>query len=181
MSWLYLYLVVTLCLLHYNKNIGDYAAELNAMNFDEVLKNSPSTFAVVLFFVDFCRPCRNYKPQYEKVARLFNGADAVHPGIISVTKVDCALQINAKLCARFSVHYYPMLLWGLSSKFDSWEPDQVGDVRRIEARHTADALLRWINLQIGTSFSLHDQNIEGGSFLTGTLSSWLRLQFNVIL
>ena len=33
------------------------------------------------------------QPQYEKVARLFNGADAVHPGIILMTRVDCALKV----------------------------------------------------------------------------------------
>lgn len=33
------------------------------------------------------------QPQYEKVAKLFNGADAVHPGIILMTRVDCALKV----------------------------------------------------------------------------------------
>ncbi|KAL4585837.1 hypothetical protein LXL04_010463 [Taraxacum kok-saghyz] len=30
------------------------------------------------------------KPQYEKVARVFNGADAAHPGIMLLTRLDCA-------------------------------------------------------------------------------------------
>jgi thiol oxidase len=34
------------------------------------------------------------QPHYEKVARLFNGADAVHPGIILLTRVDCALKVH---------------------------------------------------------------------------------------
>lgn len=33
------------------------------------------------------------QPQYEKVARLFNGADASHPGLILMTRVDCALKV----------------------------------------------------------------------------------------
>lgn len=33
------------------------------------------------------------QPQYEKVARLFNGANASHPGIILMTRVDCALTV----------------------------------------------------------------------------------------
>ena len=33
------------------------------------------------------------QPHYEKVARLFNGPDAVHPGIILMTRVDCALKV----------------------------------------------------------------------------------------
>ncbi|KAL5070424.1 hypothetical protein RYX36_021311 [Vicia faba] len=68
----------------------DYAVELNASSFDDVLKDTPATFAIVEFFAHWCPACRNYKPQYEKVARLFNGPDAVHPGIILLTRVDCA-------------------------------------------------------------------------------------------
>ena len=33
------------------------------------------------------------QPHYERVARLFNGPDAVHPGIILMTRVDCALKV----------------------------------------------------------------------------------------
>ncbi|GMP83610.1 hypothetical protein CsSME_00037455 [Camellia sinensis var. sinensis] len=43
-----------------------------------------------------CPACRNYKPHYEKVARLFNGPEAVHPGIILMTRVDCALKKGLK-------------------------------------------------------------------------------------
>jgi len=41
-------------------------------------------------FVLRCPSCRNYKPHYEKVAKLFNGPDAAHPGIIVMARVDCA-------------------------------------------------------------------------------------------
>ena len=34
------------------------------------------------------------QPQYEKVAKLFNGAKAVHPGIILMTRVDCANKVT---------------------------------------------------------------------------------------
>ena len=33
------------------------------------------------------------QPHYEKVARLFNGPDAIHPGILFMAKVDCALKV----------------------------------------------------------------------------------------
>lgn len=33
------------------------------------------------------------QPQYEKVARLFNGANAVHPGLILMMRVDCAEKV----------------------------------------------------------------------------------------
>ncbi|GAB2219256.1 hypothetical protein Droror1_Dr00006889 [Drosera rotundifolia] len=62
------------------------------------------TFALVGPVVSYCKnikgiyarcpACRNYKPYYEKVARLFNGPDAPHPGIILMARVDCALKRN---------------------------------------------------------------------------------------
>lgn len=33
------------------------------------------------------------QPHYEKVARLFNGANAVHPGLILMSRVDCAEKV----------------------------------------------------------------------------------------
>lgn len=33
------------------------------------------------------------QPHYEKVARLFNGPDAIHPGIVLMTRVDCAMKV----------------------------------------------------------------------------------------
>ncbi|KAH1035775.1 hypothetical protein GYH30_055652 [Glycine max] len=141
----------------------DYAVELNATNFDAVLKETPATFAVVEFFAHWCPACRNYKPHYEKVARLFNGPDAVHPGIILMTRVDCASKINTKLCDKFSVGHYPMLFWGPPSKFvgAGWEPKQEkSDMRVIDDARTADRLLNWINKQLGSSFGLDDQKFQ---------------------
>ncbi|KAI4975761.1 hypothetical protein ZWY2020_049368 [Hordeum vulgare] len=37
-------------------------------------------FVVAEFFAHWCPASRNYKPHYEKVAKLFNGPDAAHPG-----------------------------------------------------------------------------------------------------
>ncbi|PIN14316.1 FAD-dependent sulfhydryl oxidase/quiescin [Handroanthus impetiginosus] len=141
----------------------DYAVELNATDFDAVLKETPATYAVVEFFAHWCPACRNYKPHYEKVAKLFNGADAVHPGIILMTRVDCALKINTNLCDKFSVGHYPMLLWGPPSKFvsGSWDPKQdKSAIRSIDDFRTADRLLNWINKQINSSYSLDDRKYE---------------------
>ncbi|XP_061365027.1 sulfhydryl oxidase 2 isoform X2 [Gastrolobium bilobum] len=141
----------------------DYAVELNATNFDAVLKDTPATFAIVEFFAHWCPACRNYKPHYEKVARLFNGPDAVHPGIILMTRVDCASKINTKLCDNFNVGHYPMLFWGPPPKFigGGWEPKQgKSDIRVIDEAHTADRLLNWINKQIGSSYGLDDQKFQ---------------------
>ncbi|KAL7149443.1 hypothetical protein ABFS83_05G040800 [Erythranthe nasuta] len=142
---------------------SDYAVELNAADFDAVLKETPATYAIVEFFANWCPACRNYKPHYEKVAKLFNGADAVHPGIILMTRVDCAVQVNTNLCDKFSVGHYPMLLWGPHSKFvsGSWDPENnTSEIRSINDARTADQLLNWINKQINSSYSLDDEKYE---------------------
>ncbi|XP_043696406.1 sulfhydryl oxidase 2 isoform X3 [Telopea speciosissima] len=144
-------------------DIPDAAADLNNTSFDEVLKNSPATFSIVEFFAHWCPACRNYKPHYEKVARLFNGPDAAHPGVVFMARVDCASKINTKLCDRFSVGHYPMLLWGPPSKFASggWEPKQdKSEIRLIDDGRTADRLLNWINKQLGSSYNLDDEKYE---------------------
>ncbi|XP_027096963.1 sulfhydryl oxidase 2 isoform X1 [Coffea arabica] len=142
---------------------ADYGVELNATNFDAILKDTPATYAIVEFFAHWCPACRNYKPHYEKVARLFNGGDAVHPGNILMTRVDCALKINTNLCDKFSVGHYPMLLWGPPSKFvgATWEPKQENsEIRSIDDGRTADRLLNWINKQMGSSYALDDEKYE---------------------
>ncbi|OWM70339.1 hypothetical protein CDL15_Pgr004476 [Punica granatum] len=147
----------------------DYAVELNATNFDAVLRDTPAMFSVVEFFAHWCPACRNYKPHYEKVARLFNGPDAVHPGIIVMTRVDCALKINNKLCDRFSVSHYPMLFWGHPSKFvgAGWEPKQEkSEIHVIDDGRTAERLLNWINKQIGSSYGLDDEKFENEHLAT---------------
>ncbi|KAK1302609.1 Sulfhydryl oxidase 1 [Acorus calamus] len=145
------------------KDHHDAAVELNSSNFDSVLLVSPASFAVVEFFAHWCPACRNYKPHYEKVARLFNGPDATHPGNVFMARVDCANEINTKLCERFSVSHYPMLFWGLPSKFayGRWAPKQENsEIQTIEDGRTAERLLNWINKKMGSSFSFDDEKYE---------------------
>ncbi|XP_010923979.1 sulfhydryl oxidase 2 isoform X3 [Elaeis guineensis] len=149
-------------------HLHDAAVDLNSSNFDRVLKESPAAFAVVEFFAHWCPACRNYKPHYEKVARLFNGPDAPHPGIVIMTRVDCAMKMNTNLCDRFSVGHYPMLLWGPPPKFASgkWDPKQEkSEIQSIDDARTADHLLNWINKRIGSSFSLGDEKYENENTL----------------
>ncbi|KAK6921650.1 Thioredoxin domain, partial [Dillenia turbinata] len=146
-----------------NANFPDAVVDLNGTNFESVLRNSPASYAIVEFFAHWCPACRNYKPQYEKVARLFNGPNAAHPGIVLMARVDCASKINTKLCGTFSVSHYPMLLWGHPSKFASggWQPRKdKSDIVLIDNGRTADRLLNWINKQLGSSFNLDDQKYE---------------------
>ncbi|KAH1262070.1 Sulfhydryl oxidase 2 [Glycine soja] len=72
-----------------------------------------------------CPACRNYKPHYEKVARLFNEPDAVHPGIILIARVDCGL--------KFSIHKFDVMMHFAAVAYvgestldplNSWSPSQ---------------------------------------------------------
>lgn len=150
--------------------------DLNANNFDAVLKETPASYAIVEFYAYWCPGCRHYKPQYEKVARLFNGANAIHPGIILMTRIDCASKVNRKLCAKFSVTYFPMLLWGPPSKFVAghWNSKKVKseiiEINPIEEWKTAQLLLKWINTQLGSSYRLEDEKFENDKLLQSNVS-----------
>ncbi|XP_072148784.1 sulfhydryl oxidase 1 isoform X1 [Setaria viridis] len=147
---------------------GDAAVDLDAGNFTAFLQASPESFAVVEFFAHWCPACRNYKPHYEKVAKLFNGPDAAHPGIIVMARVDCASKVNLDLCNKFSVDHYPFLVWGPPAKFNSpqWKPKQENsELELIDDGRTAERLLKWINKKMGSSFNLDDKRYENESAL----------------
>ncbi|CAN6345947.1 unnamed protein product [Urochloa humidicola] len=148
--------------------LGDAAVDLDAGNFTAFLHDAPESFAVVEFFAHWCPACRNYKPHYEKVAKLFNGPDAAHPGNIVMARVDCASKVNVDLCNKFSVDHYPFLVWGPPAKFDSpqWKPKQENsELELIDDGRTAERLLKWINKKMGSSFSLDDKKYENESAL----------------
>ncbi|CAD6332932.1 unnamed protein product [Miscanthus lutarioriparius] len=147
---------------------GDAAVDLDASNFTAFLQASPESFAVVEFFAHWCPACRNYKPHYEKVAKLFNGPDAAHPGTIVMARVDCASKVNVELCNKFSVDHYPYLVWGPPTKFNlvQWKPKQEkSELELIDDGRTADRLLKWINKKMGSSFNLDDKKYENESML----------------
>ncbi|EPS65282.1 protein disulfide family, partial [Genlisea aurea] len=153
----------------------DYAVELNADNFDVVLKETGATYAIVGFFAQWCPHCRAYKPLYEKVAKLFNGENAAYPGIILMAKVDCAMKMNYKLCQKFSVPYLPFLLWGPSSGFayGKWNGiENSNEMHVIDHGKTSEQLLDWINEQTNSSFVLDDKNYGQES------SSWNFVQIS---
>lgn len=147
--------------------------DLNVTNFDAVLKETPATYAIVEFFAHWCPNCRNYKPQYEKVAKLFNGPNAIHPGIILLTRLDCAKKVNVNLCLKFSVSYFPTLLWGPPSKFVTarWDAKKVkSEITPIEDWKSAEDLLKWINTQLGSSYELKDEKFENDELLQSNVS-----------
>lgn len=53
---------------------------------------------------------RILQPHYEKVARLFNGPNAVHTGEVYLAKVDCADQVLLEILAStlFCSLYHPL-------------------------------------------------------------------------
>ncbi|MFS7959509.1 putative thiol oxidase [Helianthus anomalus] len=124
------------------------------------------------------------QPQYEKVAKLFNGANAVHPGIILMTRVDCAnkrftlntclaVQINRKLCVKFHILHYPILLWGAPSKFvgGHWNgKKEKSEIISIEDGKTAQRLLKWINTRLTSSYDLEDEKFENDECLQSNVS-----------
>ncbi|XP_074309411.1 sulfhydryl oxidase 2-like isoform X1 [Silene latifolia] len=143
-------------------DLPDVVVELNDSNFKDVLKETPAPIAIVEFFAHWCPACRNYKPHYEKVARIFNGPNASHPGLIFMARVDCASKINTKLCDRFSVDRYPMLFWGRPSNFTSinkWDGKD-GEIVSIKNGHTAERLLEWINKKMNSSYGFEDKKYE---------------------
>ncbi|XP_037425210.1 sulfhydryl oxidase 1-like isoform X1 [Triticum dicoccoides] len=152
---------------------GDYAVELDATTFDAFLTASRESFAVVEFFAHWCPACRNYKPHYEKVAKLFNGPDAAHPGRILMARIDCASKVNIDLCNRFSVDHYPFLLWGPPPKFANtkWDRKQEkSKLKLIDDGRTDERLLKWINKQMESLFTLDDKKYENESMLPNNVS-----------
>ncbi|XP_023762861.2 sulfhydryl oxidase 2 [Lactuca sativa] len=147
--------------------------DLNSTNFDAVLKETPAAYAIIEFFAHWCPACRNYKPQYEKVARLFNGANAIHPGIILMTRLDCAHKANTKLCRAFSVHYFPMLLWGPPAKLIAgrYNGKKVkSEIKLVEDWESSKLLLNWINTQLKSSYELEDEKFEHDELLQSNVS-----------
>ncbi|XP_076942111.1 sulfhydryl oxidase 1-like [Bidens hawaiensis] len=152
---------------------SNYVVDLNATNFDTILNESPATYVVVEFFAHWCPVCRNYKPQYEKVAKLFNGANAVHPGIILLARVDCGNKINIKLCLKFHISHYPILLWGAPSKFMDchWNGKrEKSEIIPVADGRTADRLLKWINTKLTSSYRLEDEKFENEKFFQSNVS-----------
>ncbi|MCO5552900.1 hypothetical protein L7F22_006419 [Adiantum nelumboides] len=143
-----------------------FAVELDTASFNSSLWAAPARWAIVEFYAHWCPACRNYKPQYERVARLFNGADAVHPGIVFMAKVDCAVKSNVLLCDRFKVSHYPTLLWGQPSNF-AWVSGESTGWEAIENVRKAELLLQFINNKIGKAFTLDDTISYDNHLLSG--------------
>ncbi|PWA43015.1 RING/FYVE/PHD zinc finger superfamily protein [Artemisia annua] len=130
----------------------DLVVELDVTNFNSVLKDTTANHTIIEFYAHWCPACRNYKPEYEKVARLFNGAAATYPDTVLMTRLDCAIKVNTNICDKFSVNHYPMLFWGTPSGFAACSMGgNIGksEIHTINNGRTANRLLKWINTQLG--------------------------------
>ncbi|KAL2610056.1 hypothetical protein R1flu_028629 [Riccia fluitans] len=139
------------------KDEKDAGHELNFENFNASLWATPANWALVEFYNRWCPACQKFKPQYEKVAMLFNGPDAPYPGVVLLAKVDCADEINTKLCHRFAIARWPTLLWGKPTAL-AWgsrtsEQDSSLEQIPIKSAYNANGLLEWINKRLDRSYS----------------------------
>lgn len=140
--------------------------ELTAATFNSSIASAPAPWALVEFYAHWCGACKNYKPHYERVARLFNGPNAVHAGEIYLARVDCANNVNQDLCTRFKVEYYPTLLWASPptlARGDRVSKDKVEGLEEVKNAHSAERLLEWINKRVSKTYSLSDVTAEGGA------------------
>ncbi|KAG6545684.1 hypothetical protein Mapa_012869 [Marchantia paleacea] len=157
------------------KDEKDAGLELTIDNFNTSLWATPASWALVEFYNRWCPACQKFKPHYEKVARLFNGPDAAYSDVVLLAKVDCADEINQKLCHRFSVLRLPTLLWGKPTAL-AWgsrisEQDPILEQLPIKAAYNANSLLEWINKRLDRSYTFESANEQKQSAQTTGLAT----------
>jgi thiol oxidase len=131
--------------------------ELTSATFNDTLASALAPWAIVEFYAHWCGACKHYKPHYERVAKLFNGPGAAHPGEVYLARVDCANNINQDVCTRFGVQYYPTLLWASPPTIARGDRlKKTEELEEIKNAHSAEKLLGWINGRISKAYSLSD-------------------------
>ncbi|GAQ90771.1 hypothetical protein KFL_006820090 [Klebsormidium nitens] len=129
-------------------------AELTMAMFNHSMTAAEAPYTLCEFFASWCPACMNFKPQYARVAALFNAAPPGE-GFVYVAAVDCATE--TALCQHFGVDRYPTLLWGDPRQFaTNLRPgsDARAGLAVAETARTAEAVLNWINEKTHQSFSL---------------------------
>merc|ERR1740131_364853 len=107
--------------------------ELTADSFDSVVDGSKSVFA--MFYAPWCGHCKNFKPEYAKVAKAFAKESEV-----AIVSVDADKYTD--LAGRFGVTGYPTL---------KFFPEGSTDPDDYEGGRTADDVVSFINGKAGTS------------------------------
>ncbi|XP_060888628.1 sulfhydryl oxidase 1 [Labrus mixtus] len=83
---------------------SDQVIVLSPENVDSVLVNS-SAALVVEFYASWCGHCVNFSPYYKSLARDINEWKPA----VDLAALDCATEVNMKLCVRFGITGYPTL------------------------------------------------------------------------
>ncbi|KAM7011990.1 LOW QUALITY PROTEIN: sulfhydryl oxidase 1 [Tautogolabrus adspersus] len=83
---------------------SDQVIVLSPENVDSVLVNS-SAAMVVEFYASWCGHCVNFSPYYKSLARDIHEWKPA----VDLAALDCATEVNVKLCARFGVTGYPTI------------------------------------------------------------------------
>jgi len=118
--------------------------ELTADSFDSVVDGTKSVFA--MFYAPWCGHCKNFKPEYAKVAAAY----AAEPEV-AIVSVDA--DQHTELAGRFGVSGYPTLKFFAKG---STEPEDYTSGR------SADDVVRFINEKAGTTAKV----VEPPSFVT---------------
>uniref|UniRef100_A0A7S0WFK3 Sulfhydryl oxidase n=1 Tax=Pyramimonas obovata TaxID=1411642 RepID=A0A7S0WFK3_9CHLO len=135
-----------------------FTIELTTENFNQTLSGIPSSaFALIEFFAPWCPHCQRFKPQYEKVAALFNTEPRTTPDIM-VFNVDCVAQ--GELCTRYDVKAYPAILFGPPKSFET----NGQGAQKLNNANTADDVMKFINNRLGQNFVLSTDTTYGNTY-----------------
>ena len=118
-------------------------------------------------FAPWCPHCQHFRPEYEKVAQVFNGADGAKAGVL-VAHMDCTKHHSA--CQRLGVEFFPALFWCTPEALDRYltdpksqhskstklrgETTPAEDCIYVDAPRTAKFTLDWVNARLGAAYTL---------------------------
>ncbi|KPI85981.1 putative protein disulfide isomerase [Leptomonas seymouri] len=103
----------------------DHTVNLNAENFDAIVKD-PTKSVFVMFFAPWCTHCTALKPNYKRLASVYqNDADVV------IALIDATIDENKPIAEKYKVSGYPTLLF--FRKGDAVEPEEYKGGREVEA------------------------------------------------
>ena len=122
-------------------------------------------------YAPWCPHCQRFRPEYEKVAKMFNEAGGMGAGSgVLVAHVDCTKHHSA--CTRLGVEYFPAMFWCPPEALDRYLTDPTSKRQKssrpglrgghpddddcifVEAPHTAQHTLDWVNARLGAHYTL---------------------------
>jgi len=118
--------------------------ELTSDSFDSVVDGSSNVFA--MFYAPWCGHCKNFKPEYKKVAAAYEKVDDVN-----IVSVDADQYTD--IAGRFGVSGYPTL---------KFFPKGSTDPEDYTSGRSADDVVKFINDKAGTNAKV----VEPPSFVT---------------